>query len=244
MKKDYLLDSIKEQFKIEGNGMYNQNTDFILDSINNKKNSVELNIKNINKGQFYFMYYDLRGKTSLMEKLNPIFTLDWFDLQGTRYLYAISLNFIPVNIRTIFFNTIINNNLQTIINNIDKSVDRQENLKLIGFETIYKMLKSIGFEWAIRKFDIRLIDKVYLIDTNIINKYITMSTAKITKVDDAKLIQIWQKKISEQQQREQKLINELLNNYSEMQQQFDLSYKNIKQSNENLEKTLQIIKNI
>lgn len=245
IERDYFINSVKQQFIEESNSMYSNNTDFILNQLNIEQKQIkEINTNKIYKGGFYFMFYDLQGKSSNMEKLNPIFAIDWFDLEQTRYLFAVSLNFIPVNIRTMFFNTILNYNLQTLNNNYNKDVNIQEPLKDINFINIYTMLKNLGFEWAIRKFDIRLINKTFVVSTDILDKYITMSTAKITGVDDSKLIQIWQKKITEQDKRQQKLINELLNNYKTMQNDLDTQYKTLHDKNDNLQKSLQIIKSI
>lgn len=245
IERDYFINSVKQQFIEESNSMYSNNTNFILNQLNIEQKQIkEINTNKIYKGGFYFMFYDLQGKSSNMEKLNPIFAIDWFDLEQTRYLFAVSLNFIPVNIRTMFFNTILNYNLQTLNNNYNKDVNIQEPLKDINFINIYTMLKNLGFEWAIRKFDIRLINKTFVVSTDILDKYITMSTAKITGVDDSKLIQIWQKKITEQDKRQQKLINELLNNYKTMQNDLDTQYKTLHDKNDNLQKSLQIIKSI
>jgi esterase/lipase len=105
------------------------------------------------------------------------------------------------------------------------------------------MLKRIGFEWAIRKLEAKKINKIYKISTNVLSKFITMSTASFTKVDDNKLIQIWQKKIKDQSEREKKLINDLINDLEKMSNDFDEQYKDLHTRSENLEKSLEIIKN-
>lgn len=243
---DYLKTEIKKIYDEYGNNMYQKNSDFIIEQINTNSDFViPTTISNIEKGKFYFIFYDLAGKSSKMEQFNPLFVIDWFDINNTRYLYAISLNFIPVNIRTLFFNMLINYNLDIIEKNISQiNILDEYALKNINFTNIYKLLHSIGFEWSIRKFDYKLINNVYNISIKKIPQFITMSTSKLTGVNDLKLVEIWQKKIKEQEIREQKMINELLDNYNKLENELNNKYLSIDNRNDNLEKSFELIKKI
>lgn len=243
MEKDYFINTIKEQYSIHGNALYEINNKFITDNMTSSNEKITpINISNIERGKFYLMYYDLSGKSSMMEKINPIFIIDWFDINNTRTLYAVSTNFIPISIRTIFFNNIINFNLDIIEKNKEKDINNELPFDNINFYNIYKLLFSIGFEWAIRKFDYKLINKIYTISSDILPEFITMSTARIIGVDDGKLIEIWQKKISEQDQRKQKMISELLGDYNKLNKSINDSYLTLDKRANNIEKSLQIIK--
>jgi DNA-binding ferritin-like protein len=242
--KDYFIDKIKKQYKDVGNKMYMINAKIITDNINdsNSDKIVQTNLTNIEKGKFYFMFYDLSGKTSKMEKFNPLFVIDWFDIKGTRMLYAVSINFMPVAIRTIFFNSIINFNLSIMNENENVKINNETSFKNINFSNIYKLLKNIGFEWCIREFDMKLINNVNLISTKILPEFISMSTAQLTGVDDSKLLEIWQKKLSKQDERERKMIADLLNDFKTIEQELNKTKLTLSEKNDNLQTSLNIIK--
>lgn len=241
--RDFFIDSIESQFKQEGNSMYKNNEEYIKEHLNSSNNEIiaPVNITSIEKGKFYFMFYHLDGKISNWEKFNPLLVVDWFDLDNTRYLYGISLNFIPMNIKVIFFNEIFNGNLKVIENNLLKNITNQESLKGIDFVNTYKMLSNIGFEWAIRRFDIKYINNVYNINFGSLKEFITMSTIGFTGVDDMKLIEIWKSKIFKQQERHERIIKELLNDYKEMSKDIKKTYNNLQDKNNALEDALNII---
>ncbi len=245
MKQDFFKDTIKEQFQLEGNQMYQTNAELITDGLNNHSDDiVPINIGDLEKGKFYFMFCDLAGKSSRMEKFNPVFVIDWADKNDTRMLYAVSINFIPVSIRTVFFNSLCNFNLPALEKNLKKKTEDQYKFENIDFANIYKLLYAIGFEWSIREFDFKLINKVFAISTNILPKFITMSTARLTGVDDLKLIEIWQKKIKEQEQRHNRLIKEILGDYKTMEKEIKTAYTSLDTKNDNLQKSLQLIQKI
>jgi hypothetical protein len=245
MKKDYFKDTVRAQFQAEGNNMYLTNSEFITDSINSQsKDVLPITAGDLEKGKFYFIFYDLKGKSSKMEKFNPLFLIDWNDQDNTRYLYAVSINFIPVGIRTVFFNNLYNFNLGTLEDNNKKDIDKQYALENTNFANIYKLLYSIGFEWSIRKFDVRLINKIYTISTSILPKFITMSTARLTGVDDLKLIEIWNKKITEQEARQKKLIKEILGDYKKMSDELNNTFNSLQSQNDNLDQSLQLIQKL
>lgn len=244
MQTDYLKDTIKSQFQTIGSNMYTVNAKYMTDGLNGGSDEiVPINMSSIEKGKFYFMFYDLSGKSSKMEKFNPLFIIDWTDQDSTRYIYGVSINFIPVSIRTVFFNSLCNFNLKTLDNNNNTETEKQNAFENIDFANIYKLLHSIGFEWSIRRFDCKLINKTYEISMKILPTFLTMSTASLTGVDDAKLIDIWNKKIKEQDIRQNKLIKEILGDYKIMEKEINKAYSDVDTRNTNLEKSLQLIKN-
>lgn len=242
---DFFLDKVKTQYNEMGNIMYLHNSEIIAEKINNNNDQdiLPINLTSIQKGNFYFIFYDLQGKSSNMEKFSPILAVDWFDHNNTRYLYGLSFNFIPLNIRVSFFNTLFNNNKNIFEKNEFEKTQNELPLQQINFTNIYKLLFSIGFEWSIRKFDIQKINKTYLISTNIITEFITMSTYKFTNVPDDKLIDIWRVKIKKQSERQQKLIKELLGDYDKIQKELNNKYQTLDDKNEQLNNSLKIIKN-
>lgn len=240
LQTDFLKIQINLDYQTNSNQMYQKNGEFIADEMNASKSLViqPINLSAIERGKFYFIFYDLQGKSSKLEKFNPLFVIDWYDDGKTRQMFGISLNFIPIAIRVVFFNLICNYNLNTIESNTNKILSKQESFSDITFGKMYKILQGIGFEWAIRKFDVKKINKVYAVSTNIMPKFITMSTAKFTNVDDGKLIEIWQKKLSDQKTREKQVIKEILGDYKKMESELKSQYQTVAQKEENLEASL------
>lgn len=242
MKTDYLLNTIEMMYKELGNSLYNKNYEFIRDYLNTNENVISIN--DIILGKFYFMLYNITGKTSNMEKFNPILAVDYVDRNGTRMLYGLSINFIPVNVRVNLFNTILNHNLDILEKNEDLDVNKQYELKNINFASIYSLIKSIGFEWALREFDMKLVNRLTEIDTKMLPQFITMSTVKFTGVNDNKLGEIWAAKLKNREQREKDMIAKLLGDYEMMRDELNKNIDITKTRNENLEKTYSIINKI
>jgi hypothetical protein len=246
MKTDYFRDAVEQKYRELSTSMYEVHSDFILNKINNSSDpDIQItNLGSIEKGKFYFMMYDLRGKSSNMEKFNPILAVDWIDDMNTRHLYGVSINFIPVAIRIVFFNTLLNHNLKTLRDNSTKDTGSQEALKGINFSDVYTLLRKIGFEWSLRKFDLTKIDKVMAVSTNILPEYITMSTWKITGVDDGKLLSIWQKKIAEQDERHRRLIAELINDYDKMSKDLNENILSLQQRETSMEDSIKLMRTL
>lgn len=242
METDYLKNKIKEQYVIEGTEMYINNTNFVTQGINQGNKDInETDLRGLERGKFYFIMYDLNGKSSNMEKFNPLFIVDWFDLQGTRMVYGVSCNFLPIAIRTVFFNNLCNHNLSQIEKNLTKDYTKQEAFTGINFANIYKLLYNIGFEWSIRQFDAKKIHKVFEVSTNVLEKFLTMNTYKLTGVDEGKLMDIWKKKITEQEQRHTKILREILDDYKEMDKELSKTYESLDTQNNNLQESLNIL---
>jgi len=244
MEKNFFINSIKKDYELNGSNIYNLNSKFISKCINENDNVEKISIKDISKGYFYFMFYDLSGKSSKMEKINPLLIIDTFDTAGTRLIYAVSLNFIPITIRVLFFNNLFNYNLSVLKDNLNLNTMKQDPLSGVNFTNIYKLLYSIGFEWCIRKFDIKLINKIYKINTNILKEFITMSTSKFTGVNDNKLLEIWKKKINEQETRQKKLIQEMIKDFNSIENELNKNQLSLTEKNEYLEKSLSLINKI
>lgn len=242
MQADYLQNKIKQQYIAEGIDMYNNNTTYITNALNQGDKHVnETDLRNLERGKFYFIMYDLNGKSSNMEKFNPLFIVDWFDLQGTRMIYGVSCNFLPITIRTVFFNNLCNHNLSVIEENLNKDYTKQQAFTGINFANIYKLLYNIGFEWSIRQFDAKKIHKVFEVSTNVLEKFLTINTQKMTGVDEGKLMDIWKKKIVEQEQRHTKILKQILEDYKEIDKELSKTYETLDMRNNNLQESLNIL---
>ena len=241
--ENYLFDIIKSGYKDYGMNLYDTNFNTFQNELNSNRSTIieEINPLNIESGKFYFMYYDLQGKTSNWEKINPLFVVDYFDMNNTRMVFGVSLNFMPMDQRVVFFNKIVNFNLDIVNKNKTIHVSSQYPFKHSNFYNIYKLLQSVGLEYTIRKFDIKLINKIKVVSTEFIPQFISMSTSKITGVNDNNIIQLWKKKILTQQNRQEEMLKELNNDYNEINKTLTKEYMSLDKKASNIEKSLQLI---
>ena len=68
-----------------------------------------------------------------------------------------------------------------------------------------------------------------------------MNTYKLTGVDEGKLMDIWKKKITEQEQRHTKILREILDDYKEMDKELSKTYESLDTQNNNLQESLNIL---
>ena len=247
MDQNWFKNNIQLDWQTYKSSLYSRNSDLISDELQKGSQSLitePINSTSIEKGMMYFIFYDLQGKTSNLEKWNPILAVDWYDDGQTRQLIGLSANFIPVAVRAILFNSLCGPNTKIFQMNQELPTSKQSGIDNITFGKIHMLLKSIGFEWALRKFDIRKINKCWQINTNNWTHFVMMLTSRFTGVDDAKLIQIWQKKIAEQDQREQELLLQMLGDYKKMESKLNKSYNTVLESEDNLLKSLAQMKKI
>ncbi len=245
MQNDFFKSLVQSQFNDLGNTMYGKNSEDFLTWFREKEYDkvMPINPASIDRGKLYFILYDLAGKSSKMEKYNPTFVIDWATIDRKRYLFVVNFNFIPIAVRVMVFNTIFNTDLKKF-DDLDPSPDKQEAISGITFGKVYKLLKSVGFEWAIRKFEAAKLNKTYVINFDKAKEFITMSTARLTGVDDAKLLEIWKKKITQQDAREAKLIKELLGDYKSMEKELGKSMTDITAQEETLYQSLEFLRRL
>lgn len=246
MDSNWFKNKIGMDWQTYKSSLYQKNSDFISAELQNGQSQIVslINPTSIVKGGMYFVFYDLQGKTSNLEKWNPILAIDWYDDGTTRQLIGLSCNFIPVAIRAIIFNSICGPNQKLFQSNQDVQTTKQEQISGISFGKISKLLSTVGFEWALRKFDIRKINKCWQINTNNWTEFVMMSTARFTGVDDGKLIEIWQKKISEQEQRQKEVLLEILGDYNKMESELNQRYQSVMEQEDNFLKSLAQMKKI
>lgn len=245
MQRDFFKNLVQLQFNELGSSMYGHNSEMFLgwlrDGDHDKLKPISQG--ELERGRLCFILYDLQGKSSKMEKYNPLFIIDWANIDNRRYLFAVNCNFMPVAVRVMVFNVIFNSD-PGVLTDLDPDPSRQEPVSGMTFGKVYKLLKSVGFEWAIRKFEAVRINESYLVNFDNAKEFITMSTAKLTGVDDGKLLEIWKKKIKDQSKRENQLIKELLGDYKSMEKELGKSIESVTEQEETLYKSLDFLRRL
>jgi len=238
----WLKSEIKKQFLKESNSMYMNNSRYIASLLETNK-VFNINSNNTKIGEFYFIFYNLNSKLSKMEQIIPCIYLGEIDtIEGKKSL-CFSFNFLPVAIRTIFIDKILEKYDKNLIKNnlLEKNINDEKNYKELNFNYMYKALKSIGFEYAIREILTDKINKIFKISTKDLVKFITMNTYLFTNVPEDKLAQIWVNKLKDKDEREKEFLKKLIGDFEKMTSEIQ---KSIVEQQQNISNNIDYIKNL
>lgn len=211
-----LKNSIKVLYDAQGAALKHNSATAVFDEMNSPKRNMQV-AADVRMGMFAFMLYDLAGKSSAMEQYSPVLLVDWLQVKTQRYVWGLSLNFIPSNVRVVFFDQLLERQANLVASNAARSsVSKERPLQGITFDVMYKVLQSIGYEYALRKFDYSLITKMYEVSFGFLDRFLTFDTTRFTGVDEGKLMQIWLTKLKDQEERHQRMMTALYNDYDKM----------------------------
>lgn len=156
-------------------GQFNKNLDLLVKESNKElfsmrrnqnDNFKSININKINTGRFYLINYNYNGNNVYC----PIFSIDYrISTNNKHNLFAVNLDYLPFEYKSMFFNNIYNNYSSIFDNNSDSKNVIEEKSLPINFELMFNLLKNGGgYEYAITAFDINKINECFLISTNIL----------------------------------------------------------------------------
>jgi len=148
-------------------------------------------------GRFYFLQY---LDDSNWMKFSPILTVDFRKFEDKIIVYGINMNFIPLEIRSSFFDRYI--------------VDFDDESQLFGidYEKAYTELLSIGYEYSIVEYNAEQIVGVHWITINFCPQFLYSAHPKV-KYDPEKLYQIWLKKIETKAERHKEITESLVTDF-------------------------------
>lgn len=225
-----LLDRIKILKDTEGSKVSENSTEWLLKRLQNPdKGFKAVSTKNMYVGKFYFLLYDLQGNSSKMEQYSPILLIDYRKVNTKILLYGLSINFIPQNIRLLFFDQFLDSfsNVFLPIDSKEK-VGSSEKPLPINFATVFEPLDKIGFQYSIRELDASLINKSYEVSMQMLPRYLTVNTTILTGVDEQKMADIWYSKLKKREESLQKRISELITDYTEISKTFQKEFRSYK----------------
>lgn len=199
-----LLKKIKTRQREEGGQTSEKSTQWLIDQLKkpNNKTVKEVTPDDIVPGKLYFLFYDLASslKSSLMEQYSPILALRYGLVKQKPILWAFSLNFLPERVKVNWFDQVLERFFKGVLST-ELNVEPYKKPLNVTYEGVYQTLASIGFEYAIREFRMDLINKIYEIDIQELDRFVTIDTERFTRVDAKKLIEIWLAKLGEGDQR-------------------------------------------
>jgi hypothetical protein len=225
-----LLDRIKLSLLVNGNGIienYRNNTNYFTNKYkSSEKDILNINLRDIQKGRFYFFHYkDVSGSNWM--RFSPVFVCDYKVLNGEVLIFAVNLNFIPIEIRPIIFDTFYN----------EQMLDKDSYVN-IDFRTVYDALFKVGYEYAIMEYNIKSIDIVHKISTVVLPRFL-YSGHSLNKYDPKKLYSIWKAKLGGRKQRHEEILKlsalDLMGISDNINENFDILKKHINRVKKNFE---------
>lgn len=211
-----LSERIKLSLLVHGNGIVEnfKNNSYDLYQMYQKSSDDVRNVRTeeIKQGGFYFLhYYD---KSNWM-KWSPVFVADYKKFDNKIVIFAINLNFVPLEIRAGIFDKFIT----------DEDFERDRLLK-VDMKGAYTELLKVGFEYALMEFNAIQVVTAHKISMNILPRFINSGHPQ-NKYDPKKLIEIWEAKLDKREQRHKEMMaasiddfykasDEILEKYSEL----------------------------
>lgn len=233
-----LLNEISKLRKVEGKSLAENSTSWLIERLQKDDEKVkEVRLSEMVVGKFYFLMYDLAGKSAKLEQYNPLLFVDFKHVANTKVLFGLSFNFLPSRMRLTFFDKLLDNYPFVFEEKDDKHKKGQpeQPLKGVNYSNVYNLLSKIGYEYTIREFDIRKVNKVYEVAMSALPKFLTINTHTFTNVDDEKLAQIWLAKLKTREERHQKLLLDIASGYDKIEKTLNEEFGSFKEKLKNLE---------
>ena len=212
-----LDDRVKLSLLVNGNGLpdnYKNNALYLMEKITKSDDEYEaINISDIKVGSFCFIRYQDPSNWMMW---SPVFIIDSKKFDNKVVIFAVNLNFIPLEIRTVIFDPYF----------IEKNFDINLPLK-VNYKGMYDELLKWGFEYSLVEYNAIQIRMVHQIEMNSVPRFL-MSGHPLTRYDPQKLIQIWTKKLETRDQRHNEMMNSLVSDFYEMDGKIKEQYQVLK----------------
>ena len=164
-------------------------------------------------GYFYHFVYE---DSSNWMKYCPVFVCDFKYIKSTIILLAINLNFIPMEYRVLFFDKFYDK----------KNVDSNNSIKC-SYSSVYDALRSIGYEYSLVEYDVKLLQMIHMIDMKLVPRFL-MSGDPINKYDPKKLYSIANTKLPNSEKRDNAIKKATLDDFYSINKEIDESYNILK----------------
>lgn len=213
----YLLEKTTLNLLVNGDGLadnFVKNSIELVEMYSKSSKDVEVTrIANIKTGAFYHL--TCINESNWMRNA-PVFIVDYRKVSSKIIFFAINLNFIPLQLRALFFDKFIS----------EKDFE-QNNFLRTKYQTVYNELKSIGFEYSLMEFDASKIIFAHKISMGILPKFL-ISAHPTNKYDPSKLFSIWKAKIEKSQQRDEEMKKVILEDFFDTQKDITDKYDQLR----------------
>lgn len=223
----YLIEKTSLKLLLNGNGLvenfHNNSAELVTLYGKSTKDVLNVPIKNILPGGFYHL---ISTNESNWMRNAPVFIVEYKKIFDKIIFLGINLNFIPLEVRVLFFDKFIT----------EKDFEKDNFIKS-SYEGVYNELRSIGFEYSLMEFDASKIILAHKISMYMVPKFL-ISQHPTNKYDPKKLLEIWNAKISKNKERDNEMkkliIEDLYNVNKEIDQKYEMLRNHILRVRRNL----------
>jgi len=138
-------------------------------------------IQKLLKGKFYIIRYNYNGNKIWC----PIFTIDFRIYQNKNILFAINFDYLPTEYKVILIDNLLDDSTANFNANVQfagKDAMSEQPIKNITFENTYSFLKrNAKKEYCITAYDVLKIEKIYVISTTILHRFVFIDTFYINR---------------------------------------------------------------
>lgn len=222
-----LDDRVKLSLLVYGNGIeenFKTNSLFFMEKYSQSGNQITaINVTNMEPGVFYFLHY---MDDSNWMRYAPVFFIEQKNFNNKIILMSINLNFIPLEVRSLFFDPYITEEMF------------EKNLPLkVDYVKIYQELLKVGFEYTLMEFNLSQIKMVHRISMDMVPRFLYSQHPKAT-YDPKKLMDIWNKKIETKSQRNQEMMSAMIKEFYDINGDISDKYKVMRGHIERIQKSL------
>jgi hypothetical protein len=222
-----LEERVRLSLLVYGNGIeenFRNNSFFLSDKYSKSDEMVTAKrTEDIQAGGFYFLHY---LDDSNWMKYSPIFAVEQKNFGNQIILFAVNLNFIPLQIRPLIFDQYI----------VEEHFQNDSVLK-VDYAGMYKELVKFGFEYALMEYNVIQIKIVHKIHMEMLPRFFFSQHPKAT-YDPKKLMEIWNKKLETKSQRNQEMMKSMINEFYDINKDISEKYKVMKGHIERIQKSL------
>ena len=222
-----LEERVRLNLLVYGNGIednFKNNSLFFAEKYSKSDKLVTaMDTANMKTGGFYFLHY---LDDSDWMKYAPVFFVETKNFANKVILMAVNLNFIPLEVRAIFFDPYIT-----------EDMFKKDDFLKVDYTKIYQELLKFGFEYALMEFNAGQVKLVHKIALEMLPRFF-ISQHPRAKYDPQKLMQIWNKKIETKAQRNQEMMNATIKEFYDTNGEISEKYKVMKGHIERIQKSL------
>lgn len=203
---------------------FKENSLFFYQKYQKSDDSVKsIKLQDIKVGGFYFFHY---LDDSNWIKYSPVFVVDFKKFDNQIVLFCINLNFIPLKVRVSIFDPYIK----------EEDFEKKNFFLKVKYDAMYKELKKYAFQYSIMEYNLAQVKFVHKIELDMLPRFL-YSQHPMAKYDPKKLMEIWNKKVVEQDKRDKEMMNSSIDEFYDVNKEIDGKYDLLKKHIERLQKS-------
>jgi hypothetical protein len=212
-----LLERVKLSVLVNGDGVadaYKKNSLYFYEKYRKSDKEVAaVPLSKIQAGRFYFFHY---MDDSNWMKWSPVFVITVKKFENLQIVFAINLNFVPLEVRTTVFDNVLN----------DVNFEKDTPLK-VDMKATYEILRRLSFEYSICEYNLSQIKLCHKIEMNSVPRFLYSGYPK-NKYDAKKLYFIWKAKLINKNKRDAEISQFLLKDFYETSEEISNKYDVLK----------------